>query len=124
MSEQRLVFVVDNDVCLLKALKRLLRHHGYDSELFESAEAFENYDGLERAICVVLDIQLNGISGIEIRHRMRDAGVAVPVIYMTASDNDCVRTEAVESGCVAYLTKPFPASSLIEPIARLASGAA
>jgi len=124
LSEQRLVFVVDDDVGLLKALKRLLRHHGYDSELFESAEAFVNYDGLERAICVVLDIQLNGISGIEIRHRMRDAGVAVPVIYMTASDNDSVRTEAVESGCVAYLTKPFPASSLIEPIARLAAGAA
>lgn len=124
MPDQSLVFVVDDDIGMLKSLQRLLRRYGYDSELFGSAEAFEACDALDRAICVVLDVQLNGKSGIEIRHRLIDAGISLPVIYMTASDSESVKTAALQSGCVAYLTKPFAARSLIEPISRLAAGTA
>jgi FixJ family two-component response regulator len=124
LPDQSLVFVVDDDIGMLKSLQRLLRRYGYDSELFGSAEAFEACDALDRAICVVLDVQLNGKSGIEIRHRLIDAGISLPVIYMTASDSESVKTAALQSGCVAYLTKPFAARSLIEPISRLAAGTA
>ena len=67
---------------------------------------------------LVLDINLNKESGIELRHRLKAAGISLPVIYITANDNPAVRMAALESGCIAYLTKPFPAKSLIEPIAE------
>jgi FixJ family two-component response regulator len=112
------VFVVDDDPGTLKGVKRLLREHGYDSVLFRSAEAFRNHGDFERALCVILDINLNNESGIEVRLGLKAAGISVPVIFITASDNETVRTAATESGCLAYLTKPFSAKSLIEPLDR------
>jgi FixJ family two-component response regulator len=122
LPKRELVFVVDDDLGMLRSLKRLLREYGYDSMLFQSAQAFENCEHFERGMCVVLDIQLNGDSGIEVRYRLAGAGVSLPVIYITANDNDVIRRSAIESGCIAYLTKPFPAKSLIEPIERAAAG--
>jgi FixJ family two-component response regulator len=124
LPNQKLVFVVDDDPGVLKGLKRLLREHGYDSLLFQSARAFKDHDDFAQAICVVLDIQLGGESGIEVRYWLSDEAVSIPVIYITASDSDVVRRAALESGCIAYLTKPFPARSLIEPIKRVAAGLA
>jgi len=111
LSNQGLVFVVDDDVGILKGVKRLLKQHGFDSTLFASAEAFENCDDFDAAICIILDIQLDGVSGIEVRYRLIDAGISLPVIFITANDSDAVRAAAVESGCIAYLTKPFAARS-------------
>ena len=118
------VFVVDDDLGMLKGLTRLLRQHGYDSVGFSSAEEFQNHGDFESACCVVLDINLNNESGIELRHRLRAAGISLPVIYITANDSPAVRMAAIESGCIAYLTKPFRAKSLIEPIDRVAASAA
>lgn len=109
---------------MLKGLKRLLREHGYDCIVFSSAEAFQNHDDFESACCVVLDINLNNESGIELRHRLRAAGISLPVIYITGNDNPSVRAAAIESGCIAYLTKPFRAKSLIEPIEKAVAEAA
>jgi FixJ family two-component response regulator len=78
----------------------------------------------EKALCVILDINLNDGSGIELRHRLKAAGVSVPVIYMTGNDSPAVRTAALQSGCIAYLTKPFSAKSLIEPLKRASAGLA
>jgi len=124
LSNRKRVFVVDDDPGILRGLKRLLREYGYESLLFQSAKAFRAHDDFGGAICVVLDIQLDGESGIEVRHRLSEAGVSVPVIYITANDSDIIRTAAMKSGCIAYLTKPFPARSLIEPIERAAAGLA
>jgi FixJ family two-component response regulator len=120
LQNQNVVFVVDDDLGMLKGLKRLLRHHGYDCVAFSSAEEFQNYGDLESACCVVLDINLNNESGIELRCRLSAAGISLPVIYITANDSPAVRTAAMESGCIAYLIKPFRAKSLIEPIEKLA----
>ncbi len=124
MSNRNVVFVVDDDPGTLRGVKRLLRQYGYDSILFPSAEAFQNHDDFEAAVCVVLDINLNDESGIELRHRLKAAGISVPVIYITANDNPAVRMAALESGCIAYLTKPFSAMSLIEPIEKASAGLA
>ncbi len=120
LHSQNVVFVVDDDLGMLKGLKRLLRHHGYDCIGFSSAEEFRNYGNFESACCVVLDINLNNESGIDLRLRLRAADISLPVIYITANDSPSVRTAAMESGCIAYLIKPFRAKSLIEPIERLA----
>jgi FixJ family two-component response regulator len=104
---------------MLRGVKRLSREYGYDSVLFASAEAFQNQKDFEKALCVILDINLNdGSSGIELRHRLKAAGISVPVIYLTGNDNPAVRAAALRSGCLAYLTKPFSATSLIEPLER------
>ena len=122
LPKQKLVFVVDDDPGMLRGVRRLLREHGYDSVLFPSADAFQKHEDFEQAICVILDIHLSDDSGIEVRHRLKAAGISVPVIYMTGKDNDATRMAAMASGCLAYLTKPFAAQSLIEPIERAFAG--
>jgi FixJ family two-component response regulator len=125
LPSRNLVFVVDDDPGMLRGVKRLLRQHGYDSVLFASAEAFQNQNDFEEALCVILDINLNdGSSGIELRHRLKAAGISVPVIYITGNDNPAVRMAALQSGCLAYLTKPFSAQLLIEPLERASAGLA
>ena len=108
---------------MLSGVKRLLRQHGYDSVLFSSAEAFENHGDFEKAVCIILDINLNnGSSGIELRHRLKAAGISVPVIYMTGNDNPAVRVAALQSGCIAHLTKPFSGKALIESLKKASAG--
>ena len=124
MSKQKTVFVVDDDPGMLRGVKRLLRAHGYDSVLFESAQAFQDHDNFNQAICIVLDINLNDASGIEVNHRLKAAGISLPVIFITGRDNPATRMAAMASGCIAYLTKPFVAKSLIEPIEQVAAGLA
>ena len=118
MPNRNLVFVVDDDPGILRGVKRLLAQFGYDSLLFESAAAFEEHDDFEKATCIILDINLNDGSGIDLRNRLKDAGIAVPVIYITGNDRPAIRAAAEQSGCLAYLTKPFTAQSLIEPLRR------
>ena len=118
MPIRNVVFVVDDDPAMLQSVARLLRQFGYDSLLFPSAEAFANQSDFDSAVCVLLDINLSDGSGIELRHRLKAAGNTVPVIYMTGNDTPAVRASALQSECLAYLTKPFSARSLIEPIER------
>ncbi len=124
MPDREVVLVVDDDAGTLTSVKRLLREHGYDSVLFSSAVSFQKHDDFEHALCIVLDINLNDESGIEVRHRLKAAGISLPVIYITANDNHATRMAATESGCIAYLTKPFSAKSLIEPIQKVSAGLA
>ena len=96
----------------------MLRQFGYASLLFPSAEAFANHGDFDRGVCVLLDINLGDGSGIELRHRLKAAGNTVPVIYMTGNDNLAVRKAALDSGCIAFLLKPFSVQELMEPLKR------
>jgi FixJ family two-component response regulator len=112
------VAVVDDDPTILKSLSRLLKASGYEPRVFDSAETF--LDGLETrtASCVILDVHLPGISGVELRRRMAAAGSKLPVIFMTAVDDEAIHSEAIEAGGVGLLCKPFSARSLIAAIGR------
>jgi FixJ family two-component response regulator len=121
LPDQNLVFVVDDDTSLLKSAARLLRQLGYACVLFPSAEAFANHDDFDRAVCVLLDIDLGDVSGIELRQRLKAANISVPVIYITGNDDPAVRKAAQASGCIAFLTKPFSAQSLIEPLKKVSA---
>jgi FixJ family two-component response regulator len=112
------VFVVDDDPSMRIGMKRLLRAHGYNATLFDSANALLSQGDFGRAFCVILDINLNGESGIALRRSLADRGVRLPVIYITGDDSEANRAAAIESGCIAYVAKPFAAQSLIEPVAR------
>jgi len=122
LPKRKLVYVVDDDASMLRGVKRLLREHGYDSVLFPSAAAFQKHGDFAEALCVILDIDLNDESGIEVRHRLADAGISLPVIFITGKDNHATRMAAQASGCVAFLTKPFTANALMDPIRRVFAG--
>jgi FixJ family two-component response regulator len=117
-TNPNVVFVVDDDPGMLMSVKRLLRTNGYDSLLFSSAKAFKEQVDFEDACCVVLDINLDDGSGVELRYGLKAAGNSVPVIYITGNDNPAVRKAALDSGCIAFLTKPFSVQELIEPLKK------
>lgn len=104
------------------SINRLLREHGFNATLFESTKALLDYGDFDRAICIIIDIDLNGQCGIELRRRLAEEGVTAPVIYITGNDSRANRLAAIESGCIAYLTKPFTARSFIESIERARAG--
>ena len=103
---------------MLEAIERLLGAHGFDVEVFASGDALRARGRLEDARCLILDVNIPGGSGIELRRRLASAGMSVPVIYITGNDSEIVRKDALASGCVAYLRKPFKAASLIEAIEK------
>jgi FixJ family two-component response regulator len=116
----RTIAVVDDDASLLQSLNRLLTAHGFRVQTFASAEMFlDDIAGCE-ADCLVLDIHLGGISGIDLQRQLIASGRKLPVIFMTAIDNDGTRQEAIEVGCIAYLGKPFLAKLLIDAINAIA----
>ena len=116
MPNRRAVFVVDDDPSTLRGVKRLLREYGFQAVLFDSAQALQNHGDFDDACCIILDINLSDGSGIDLRNQLRATGILLPVIFITGNDNDATRLAALQSGCIAYLTKPFLAKSLIEPI--------
>lgn len=115
------VFIVDDDPSIRASMFRLLREHGFVATLFESAGALLDHGGFDKAICIVLDINIDGKSGIDLRRRLSEKGVTAPVIYITGNDSTANRAAALASGCAAYLTKPFSAQSLIESVTRAAA---
>jgi FixJ family two-component response regulator len=120
-NRRKLVTVVDDDPGMLKAIGRLLQAKGFDVEVFASAEAFLARSATTEAECLVLDIHLGGMSGIELRRRLVAAGSQLPVIFITALDDEATRKKATEAGCVAFLRKPFPSHLLIDAIEKAAS---
>ncbi|WP_426418734.1 response regulator transcription factor [Bradyrhizobium genosp. A] len=124
MPARNAIFVVDDDPSMRKGLRRLLREHGFNVELFESGDALLGQGDCGEAFCIILDIQLSDASGIDVRRRLTEMGVTAPVIYITGNDSPTNRSAAIASGCLAYLTKPFAAQSLIEPVERARQGIA
>ena len=112
----RTIAVVDDNSSLLQSLDRLLLAHGFRVRTFASAESF--LDGVRScdADCLVLDIHLGGMSGIDLQRQLILLKVDLPVIFMTAIDDEATREAAFDAGCVAYLKKPFLAKLLTDAI--------
>jgi len=113
-----LIAIVEDDPAMRKSVDRLLRAHGYDTIAFPSAEEFLVSDAAERARALVLDNHLPGMSGIELCRRLQDALSGLPVVLVTAYEDEGARTDALAAGCTDYLQKPFEAERLIEAIQR------
>ena len=116
----QIVAVVEDDVSMMTGIERLLWAHGFGTETYASAEAYLDRAAASKATCLVVDIHLRGISGIELRRRLAASGATQAVIFMTAVDNESTRKEAIAVGCIAYLPKPFPANLLIDAIGKAA----
>ena len=118
MAQPTVVIVVDDNAGVLKSVARLLAHHGIDSRTFASAEALLESDSVQTATCLLLDIRLGEISGIELRRQLAASGSKCPVIFMTANDDEATRNEAMDAGCIAYLRKPFASDVLLDAIRK------
>jgi FixJ family two-component response regulator len=118
VARRKVIAVVDDDSLMLQALTRLLKARNFDVRGFSSAEALLNADAINELDCLVLDVGLTGISGIELVQRMNADGLAVPVIFVTGLNTEELEAEAMKTGCIAYLRKPFPASRLMDAIER------
>jgi len=110
--------VVDDDAGVRRALARLLRADGFEPVLFPSAEALLRSDHPETFHCAILDIRLDGMSGLTLARHLASATPRVEIIFMTAADTAAYREEAAKVGCVAYFGKPFDGNEMLQAIRR------
>jgi FixJ family two-component response regulator len=121
-TNERLVVVVDDDAAMRKSIERFLQLSGYACTGFPSAEEFLASSIPDCVIGLVLDIHLTGMSGIELRHHLSATKSTIPVVFITAHDDEATRLKALAAGCVDFLRKPFEAELLIQALARGTKG--
>ena len=122
LAGRKTIAVIDDDSLMLQALTRLLKAQGFDVRAYSTAQAFMDGDAANEVDCLVLDIGLTGMSGIELAQRINADGSAVPVVFITGLNTEEVQAEAMKTGCIAYLRKPFPAARLLEAIEKAILG--
>ncbi len=121
MAEPKsIVFVVDDDESLSVSLKLLIESIGYDVVTFESAEDFLDSTFGENPCCLILDISLPGMSGLQLQEHLVKLQTRIPVIFITCHDSTRMEGEAMRLGAVAYLRKPFDEQVLLDAIGSLA----
>ena len=116
MTSRQLVSVVDDDESLRSSVRNLLRSIGLEVHTFTSAESFLRFNDLAETSCLVLDLRLDGMNGLELMSTLTSIGQQIPIVMVTADGDDESRRRAFQLGAVAYLTKPFPADDLINAV--------
>ena len=112
------VFVIDDDASVCKSLSRLLRSMGLEVEVFASAELFlkrEHYGGVG---CILLDVQMPGLSGMDLQQELNKADYHIPIIFITGHGDIPISVEATKKGAVDFLTKPFDDEELLEAVRK------
>lgn len=110
------VFVIDDDVEVRKSIQGLLRAAGLHSESFGTAEEFLSNNVSDGPSCLVLDISLPGVDGLELQRKLVDAGVGIPIVFITGHGDIPMSVKAIKSGAVEFLTKPFLDQDLLKAI--------
>jgi FixJ family two-component response regulator len=106
MAKQTLISVVEDDQPFRDSMRKLMTALGYAVEAFPSAAHFLASPRLAETACLVADVQMPGMTGVELHRHLLDAGYAIPTILVTAYPNEAVRTRALKNGVVCYLPKP------------------
>ena len=118
-SSDGIVFVVDDDESVRTALKRLLKSAGHKVITFSCAEEFFDHDHrFDVSGCLVLDIRMPGLSGLELQNQMAAAGINIPIIFITGHGNVPASVRAMKAGAVDFLEKPFDDLALLDAIHR------
>lgn len=116
ISRNRYIAVVDDDLSVCRALARLLRESGFQPITYLSAEQLLEDTKRPEFDCLMLDVQLGELSGLQLQQRLTDSGRLIPVIYITANDDPKTREQAERSGCIGYFRKTAPGSELLQAI--------
>jgi FixJ family two-component response regulator len=114
MRSAPLISIVDDDESMRESTKGLVRSLGYQAAAFASAEEFIQSDSLDNTSCLIADVQMPGLSGIDLQRWLIDRGVQMPTIFITAFPEEVTRLRAVKAGAVGYLGKPFSEESLLK----------
>ena len=122
MSTLSIISVIDDDASVRAATNNLLRSHGYTVHTFASAEEFLRSAHLNDTSCVIADVQMPVMSGVELLTLMRTQGYRVPFIFITAFPDESVRARVLKAGAIAFLAKPFAGPTLINCLATALEG--
>jgi FixJ family two-component response regulator len=117
MFEDELISIIDNDTLARYGVVALVESLGYKSVSFSSAEHFLASGAITETTCLITDVRMPGLSGLELQEALRSQGHRTPVILMTTYPNESRRNRAIDGGAVGFLSKPFDDTSLIECLA-------
>jgi len=117
-SQERnaVIAIVDDDLSVRRSLQRLIRSAGWNAESFASAQEFLARPGPGTPSCLVLDLRLPGLSGLDLQKRMAEIGLEIPIVFLTGHGNIPASVQAMKAGAVEFLTKPFDEEDLFQAI--------
>ena len=115
-STKKLIAVVDDDEMVRVALHRLLKAAGFAVTSFGSAEDLLRSGQLPEAACLIVDIRMPGMSGLDLQARLKDESCAIPIIFITAHGDEQMRLQAMRAGAVGFLAKPFNSDVLLDRV--------
>ena len=116
MPSAPVIAIVDDDDALRSSLDDLIRSIGFRTLGFPSAEAFLSSDQAQGVACLILDVRMPGMSGLDLQHQIVGAKWQIPIIFITSHADDVARTRALEAGAMAFLYKPFHEEELLNAI--------
>jgi FixJ family two-component response regulator len=116
LQKTPVISIVDDDEAVRLALRSLVRSLGYVSNVFASAEEFLGSSQLHETSCLISDIQMPGMNGIELQNRLKILDHSTPVIFVTAFPDERYRARALEAGAIGFLEKPFEGCAMIRLI--------
>jgi len=113
---KRMIYIVDDDESVRRAMKRLIRSAGMEVHTFTSAQEFLDFQCINQNACMIVDIKLQGMSGLELQSELRAKGYDLPVIFITGFDSPETRQEAKKAGAAGYFRKPIDDHALLDSI--------
>lgn len=116
MIETALISIVDDDESIREAIQSLLRSVGFRVKTFASAEQFLQSDQIETTACLILDVRMPGMSGLELQRRLMATQCHIPIVFVTAHGDEEARSRAMQEGAVEFLLKPFSEEALLNAI--------
>jgi FixJ family two-component response regulator len=121
-TERPLLSVVDDDEMLRESLPELLREFGFAARAFSSGQEFLASDYVDQTRCLILDVAMPGMSGLDLQDELKRRGQAIPVIFITGQKDDDIRKRAFRQGAVKFLYKPFSDGALLDAVNAALSG--
>jgi FixJ family two-component response regulator len=118
MSDRSIVMIVDDDDSVRRAARRLIKSYGLAVATFASADEFLASGRLKETGCLVLDVHMPGMSGLDLQNRLIATGNRIPIIFITAFASETARAQALQAGAFGYLIKPFEEDDLLDCIHR------
>jgi len=115
-NERPLISVVDDDESVRESLPDLLNEFGFAARAFSSAEAFLSSDFADKTRCLILDVMMPGMTGLDLQQELTRRGQEIPVIFITAGKDEALRARAFKQGAVKFLNKPFSDTALLDAL--------
>ncbi|HXG64421.1 MAG TPA: response regulator [Blastocatellia bacterium] len=113
MPDNPVISIVDDDESVREAIESLIKSVGLNAQVFASAEEFLNSNHIEDTSCLILDMRMPGMSGLELQRRLAAGDYGIPIIFISAHSDDKIRAQALGAGAVDFLFKPFTEEALV-----------